>query len=70
LVEANANVFRNQKYALRRDEGFLVYTVGCSIPDGALAAATPSAKTATDIFATSAAAPVEEEGEEEATVGQ
>ena len=60
---------RNKKYAIRRDEGFLVYTVGSSIPDGALAATTPSTKTATDIFATSAAPPADEEEEEEAAVG-
>ena len=52
-------------FKLIREEGILMYTVHSTVPDGALSAVvTPSAKTATDILATSAAAPTREEEEE------
>lgn len=58
-----------KKYVLKliREEGILMFTVHSIVPDGALSAVvtTPSAKTATDILATSAAAPAREEEEEE-----
>ena len=51
-------------FKLIREEGILMYTVHSTVPDGALSAVvTPSAKTATDILATLAAAPAREEEE-------